>query len=203
MKSKRRINKHKRTKKGSGFFKSNKTAKFSCQQINIDTIDSIEELCSIYKTCCTDFKSSYCEDLKRKVIEKLNGINKPELIHSLYQSYCPKKYSFKNSSSICKAIDNRYQQVLKDRNNARAVFPTIPTLVPVPKEIEGAVTLGEHPDDDQNLYVTQKPSTPFKPNPRADDSDYGQFVEMGGRRSKSKRKRSKRKKTRSKLKRTS
>ena len=198
MKLKSRVNK--RSKRGYGFFKSNKPVKFSCQQINIDNIDSIEELCSIYKTCCTDFKSSYCEDLKKKVFEKLNTINNPELLHSLYQSYCPKKYSFKNTSSMCKAIDNRFQQVLKDRNNAKGVFPPIPTIVPVPKEIEGAVTLEKYPDDDRNLYVDQNPRTPFKPNPQANkDSDYGQFVEMGGRKSKRNKKRNK-KKTRSKSK---
>jgi hypothetical protein len=43
-------------------------------------------------------------------------------LHSKYHECCPKRFGFKNSSSYCKQIDQKWQKALVDENNARGYY---------------------------------------------------------------------------------
>lgn len=61
---------------------------------------------------------------KKVLPEVCNITNLDELtnstdLHARYQSCCPKNFlGFKNRSTLCRNIDNKFQQVLKEENNA-------------------------------------------------------------------------------------
>lgn len=52
-------------------------------------------------------------------VTNLNDLNTSVDLHARYQSCCPKNFlGFKNRSILCRNIDNKFQQVLKDENAA-------------------------------------------------------------------------------------
>jgi hypothetical protein len=52
-------------------------------------------------------------------ITNLDSLNTSTDLHARYQTCCPKNFlGFKNRSTFCRNIDNKFQQVLKDENAA-------------------------------------------------------------------------------------
>jgi len=70
----------------------------------IDKINDYNTRCSgMFKT-----KSSDCISTKNNVEGEIDNIDSREKLHSIYQKSCPKNYGMKNTSSLCKKLDNKF-----------------------------------------------------------------------------------------------
>ncbi len=78
---------------------------------------------------------------KKVVPEICSTINIDELntssdLHAKYQSCCPKNFlGFKNRSPLCKNLDNKFQQVIKEENESVGRVSMMEDEGPLPQPI--------------------------------------------------------------------